>query len=411
MSLRESYPKPKKKIMFLLTQDLNSPSGLGRYFPLAKNLVRLGHSVRIIALHSDFKNIESRHQVKNGVEIKYVSQMHVRKLGSETIYFNAIELLWISLKATWNLFFEAIRHPADILIIAKPHPMNSIAAILARVFTKSKLFLDCDDYEAASNRFNKNWQKNIIGYFEDNVPRIADQITTNTYFIQERMINLGIQQNRIHYLPNGVEKERFIVPDRDERKKLISELDLKDKKVIAYIGSVNLINHPINILIDAIKIVLKKLPVVRLMIVGGGKDIELLQNLVIESNLEEEVLFLGRVAPEKVAKYYDLANITVDPVYDNDVARGRCPLKMFESWAMGKPFVTSDVGDRRKLAGIPPAAILTKPGDSNDLAKKIIDLFIDKKQEINLKKRGNLRVQQYYWSNIVQNSFLLILDD
>ena len=34
-----------KKIMFLLTQDLQSPSGIGRYFPLCKDLARQGYDV------------------------------------------------------------------------------------------------------------------------------------------------------------------------------------------------------------------------------------------------------------------------------------------------------------------------------------------------------------------------------
>ena len=34
------------RIIFLLTQDLESPSGLGRYWPLAKELARLGVVVK-----------------------------------------------------------------------------------------------------------------------------------------------------------------------------------------------------------------------------------------------------------------------------------------------------------------------------------------------------------------------------
>jgi len=33
------------RILFLLTQDLESPSGLGRYLPLAKELGKLGNTV------------------------------------------------------------------------------------------------------------------------------------------------------------------------------------------------------------------------------------------------------------------------------------------------------------------------------------------------------------------------------
>ena len=38
------------KITFLLTQSLEDPSGLGRYFPLAKELARPGNEVNILAI-------------------------------------------------------------------------------------------------------------------------------------------------------------------------------------------------------------------------------------------------------------------------------------------------------------------------------------------------------------------------
>ena len=45
------------RILFILTQDLDSPSGLGRYRPMAEVLIQSGHQVRILALHPDFQNL------------------------------------------------------------------------------------------------------------------------------------------------------------------------------------------------------------------------------------------------------------------------------------------------------------------------------------------------------------------
>ena len=46
------------KITFFLTQDIESPSGLGRFFPLAKELSRLDHQVKIICLHSNYFSLK-----------------------------------------------------------------------------------------------------------------------------------------------------------------------------------------------------------------------------------------------------------------------------------------------------------------------------------------------------------------
>ncbi len=46
------------RILFLLTQDLDSPSGAGRYQPMAKYLTKLGHQVTIAALHSNYFSLK-----------------------------------------------------------------------------------------------------------------------------------------------------------------------------------------------------------------------------------------------------------------------------------------------------------------------------------------------------------------
>ena len=88
------------KILFLLTQSIDSPSGWGRYFPLARQLVRLGHQVTILALHPDFSNLAERLQDIDGVEKSiYVSQMHVSKHGNTKRYFSAPVLLFHAIRA------------------------------------------------------------------------------------------------------------------------------------------------------------------------------------------------------------------------------------------------------------------------------------------------------------------------
>jgi hypothetical protein len=70
------------KVLFLLTQDLESPSGLGRYFPLAREMALLGHQVTIAALHPDYQSLKIHRFDVEGVHVWYVAPMHVRKHGN-----------------------------------------------------------------------------------------------------------------------------------------------------------------------------------------------------------------------------------------------------------------------------------------------------------------------------------------
>ncbi len=391
-----------KAVLFLLTQDLESPSGLGRYFPVSKYLAKQGFAVNIAALHSNYASLKTHTFVKEGVNVHYVAQMHIKKENSRTTYFNPLQLFWHVIKATWRLFFFVLKNPADIIVIGKPHPMNSVAGILGGYLKNSKIILDCDDYEAASNYFSSKWQQSIIRFFEDTTPRFVHKITTNTLFNKERMIALGIPPEKIHYLPNGVDPDRFNNIDKNKVDEIVERLDLSGKKIVAYIGSLNLSNHPVDLLINAFKLVSETNENAALIIVGAGKDLEKLKDLSIDLGVNDKVFFEGRVNPEMVANYYELADVTVDPVYDTDSAKGRCPLKMFESWLVGTPFVTSDVGDRKLLSGDPAAAYLTTSGNHEDLALKISICLSDSKLADQLVKEGQKRVQSYLWKEIIK---------
>jgi hypothetical protein len=74
------------KIVFLLTQSLVSPMGIGRIGPLARALIKLGHGVTILALHPDFSSLKQKSFVQNGVNVEYVAPMHVKKIGNLKTY-------------------------------------------------------------------------------------------------------------------------------------------------------------------------------------------------------------------------------------------------------------------------------------------------------------------------------------
>jgi len=387
-------------LIMLLSQDLSSPSGLGRYFPLAKYLVRQDYRVTILALHSNFESEKKRDFWDQGVHIRYVAQMHVRKFDNKTNYFSAVDLIKTSLAATDALLKEAMKESPDMVFVGKPHPMNGIAGFIVARKKSIPLIVDCDDYEAESNRIGFPLQKTILKFFENSLPKKADLVTTNTYFNIERMQKLGVEENKIYYLPNGVDTDRFQLVSADRLSNLRDSLGLGDNKVVAYLGSLNLANHPVDLLIQSFAKIAQKHDKVRLLIVGGGGDMEKLQGMVRDLNIEKSVVFTGRVEPNEINAYYQLADVSVDPVTDTLADRGRCPLKIFESWQMGVPVVTADVGDRRLLAGEPPALVLVKPGSPDALAEELERLINSPSILLQLQTTAKVRAETFDWAKI-----------
>lgn len=392
--------KHKPHLLMLLTQDLHSPSGLGRYFPLAKYLVREGAQVTILALNSDFANLDQRDFVTEGVDVRYVAQMHVRKSGNMTYYFSPTQLAIISIKAIIVLFREGMKENADLIFVGKPHPMNGLAGLRLARRKGLPLIIDCDDYEAESNRVTSHFQKTVLKLFEKRIPRAADMVTTNTYFMRDQLVNWGVGKEKIVYVPNGVDTERFSDVSLRRLTQLRTELGLDGKSVIGYYGSLNLKSHPVDLLLKSFKIIAEVVPETMLLMVGGGKDLEFVETLAADLGLKDRIVFTGRINPEDMNMYYRLADVSVDPARDTMADRGRCPLKLFESWHMGIPVITSDVGDRKILAGNPSAILLAKPGDEEDLARKIYQVLSDINLIGTLRTAGFENVNKYNWAAI-----------
>ena len=390
-------------ILFLITSDLESPAGLGRYGPMAKALVRKGHRVTIAALHPDFSSLKQTAFEDQGVRVYYVAPMHVRKQGDRKSYYPVYQLLGIVLQATYAFTRIALSNPADIIYIGKPYPMNGLAGLLSKALKKRKLVLDCDDYEAAASHFSGVWQKWLVSFFENHLPRFADHFTTHTQFLRDRLLSLGIPAERIGYIPNGVDRLRFFPPVQNQVADLRNRLGLNEKKVIGYIGSLSYPSHPLDLLIKSFQEIHQRIPEALLLIVGGGETFDLIKGQIRKLGLENYTQFCGRIHPDRIPLYYQVLDVSVDPVYDNDVARARCPLKLFESWASGVPFVTGNVGDRPHLLGTPPAGVLVKPGDGEALAQGILTLLLNPEIRSQCIERGREQIEKYYWDNLVDD--------
>ena len=175
---------------------------------------------------------------------------------------------------------------------------------------------------------------------------------------------------------------------------------MNGKKVISFVGSLSCPSHPVNLLIEAYKQIHLKIPDSVLLLVGSGEAESKLQQQVERLGLSSYVHFCGFIPPADVPNYYYLSDVSVDPVNDDDIARSRLPLKMFESWACDIPFVTGNVGDRGILLGFPPAGSLANPGDPDSLATEIIRILCDNELSKTLTRRGTERVKEYYWDKL-----------
>lgn len=393
------------RILFLLTQSLESPGGGGRFWPLAKALRQLGHEVTLVALHHDYAHLSERRFRREGVTVWYVAQMHVRKVGNTKLYFSPWQLLWVTFWATVRLTWAAWRTPCDVVHVCKTQPMNGVAAWVLHRWWRTPVFLDSDDYEAVNNRFRGRAQQRLVAWFEDWLPSFATGIIVGTRFILERFASLGFPREHMALVPNGVDETRFALldqPDLNDRlQRLCQELALlPEHRVVVYVGSMSLVSHAVDLLLRAFALVVKQEAQARLVLVGSGEDLPGLQTLATELGLQNYALFVGRVSSDLVPLYFRLGEMTTDPLQDTLPARSSLSLKLVESLVAGVPCVTTDIGDRREMVG--QAGMAVKAGDAAALADAILTTLHDPaRQEVMRQEAERLR-PRLLWRSRVQ---------
>jgi glycosyltransferase involved in cell wall biosynthesis len=385
------------RIVLLIPIGIDRPSGR-RYFHLARGLVRLGHRVRILALHADLAAGGPRRFVQDGVEIWYVGQMHARKQGSATLRLRPWALLRVLIAATWGMIQGVLHSPAEVYHLGKPQPVNGLAALIAIcLLRRQQFYVDCDDDERYSNRFTARWQRALFGAWQWLLPRLAQGVTVNSRELAVQIVPPG---KPTVYVPNGVDLAALVAPDEARRSALRRALGLEGTRVIVYVGTLALHNHPVDLLLAAFARLAPDWPTARLLLVGGGEDLPKLQAWVVAHGLAAQVLFTGQVAHRFVAELLAQAELSVDPVYDDPVARARSPLKLFESLALGVPVVTGAVGDRPQWLDQGRAGLLVAPGDVAALADGLAALLADPARAAAMGAAGRAHVVRYDWDRL-----------
>lgn len=182
---------------------------------------------------------------------------------------------------------------------------------------------------------------------------------------------------------------------------LKNKLHIKSEKIILFVGGLDSAHYfkGVPILIDAMKKIPKlrdKLgvrdhPNIKLVIVGDGNLRNDYERQVAGSNLQNQVVFTGRIKFDELKNYYALCDITVLPATTSAEAFG---LVLIEAKTYGKPVIGSDLPGVRDVVG--QSGLIVKPGDSNDLAEKIEKILTDKSLYNNFSQSAIQEVKEKY---------------
>lgn len=226
--------------------------------------------------------------------------------------------------------------------------------------------------------------------------RTADRVVAISKSLKEHLIALGIPDEKIYFVPNGVDVKKFSPQNPDSE--LQRKYNLEGKMVIGFIGSVTHYEG-LDYLLKAL-VELKKLNLeFRFLLVGDGKALPDLKKLAKELDVEDVVIFVGRVPHDEVKDYYSVVDVFPFPRTSSKVCQLVTPLKPYEAMAMGKLVLVSDIPALREMVIEGETGLVFKSEDVDSLVKCLLKVEDNKR----LARQGrNWVVKNRAWDQLAE---------
>ena len=179
-------------------------------------------------------------------------------------------------------------------------------------------------------------------------------------------------------IPNGIYAKRYANGVRQEK---------WSGNTIGFIGRFEEPRKGLQVLLDALPIIARFAPDVRVLVAGPGDSEEVLKS--IDAQLRHRFEFLGRISETEKADFMSSVAIYVAP----NTGGESFGIILAEALAGGACVVASDIAAFDSLLGGGEYGALFTSEDSTDLAKTIIDLLRDenKRHEVSVKGKEHAR--------------------
>ena len=170
-------------------------------------------------------------------------------------------------------------------------------------------------------------------------------------------------------------------------------------ETLGFMGRFNEPRKGLKVLIDALPIISRFLPDIKVLVAGPGDPEEFLKE--IDPELRSRIQFLGKLSEEEKADFMSSVGAYVGP----NTGGESFGIILAEALAGGAAVVASDIPAFAAVLQDGKYGKLFKSEDSTDLAKVIIELFRNKESRDQLAREGQKYAQKFDWDVVANDIF------
>lgn len=191
-------------------------------------------------------------------------------------------------------------------------------------------------------------------------------------------------------IPNGIYADRYRDGVAQEK---------WQGNTLGFIGRFEEPRKGLSVLVDALPIISRFAPDVRVFIAGPGESDEVIKS--IDPQLLSRFTFLGKISEQDKANFLASISLYIAP----NTGGESFGIILAEALAGGATVIASDIPAFDSLLNHGQYGELFESESSTDLAKRVIDLLRDEKRRVELGKAGKLHAQQFDWKVVADQIF------
>ena len=359
----------------------------------AEALAKEGVMIDLICLRESER--EPRRQTINGVNVLRIPMRRHR--GGKMSYVG--QYTAFILTSFVCLAFRSLTRRYDFVHVHNMPDALVFSALVPKALG-AKIILDLHDpmpelMQAIFKLPDESLSVRLLKRLEKWSIRFADVVLTVNLACKKIYSSRSCAPEKINVVLNSPDDEIFRF--KPLRSKSSNGRDPAQPFVILYHGSL-VRRNGFDLAVDALEIVRKRIPTVRLMVCGERTSFfEEVMKAARKRGLQENVQYVGARNLNQIVEAIESCDLGIIPNHRNIFTEINTPTRIFEYLALGKPVIAPQAKGIQDYFG-DEELVFFKLGDAGDLAQKIEFAFFHPHDVEQIVKRGQEIYLAHTWS-------------
>lgn len=225
----------------------------------------------------------------------------------------------------------------------------------------------------------------ISPFLEPVIEKLSARIAVSE--IARETLTIHLETDAV-VIPNGIDVNFFAAAT--------PKLEWQQPNSIGFIGRFEEPRKGLQVLLDALPIISRFIPDVKVLIAGPGESVEITKT--VNAQLRNKLTFLGRVSESEKAQLLKSIDLYVAP----NTGGESFGIILTEALAAQTAIVASDIPAFRNLLNGGEFGALFESESSTDLAKVVIDLLRDQSKRKDLANIGSRSAERFDWNQVAE---------